>query len=86
MELANQLREIDLVWNKMPQAPTELAIMDKFISNYVTALDDNRWLRDLDANITQAQRERWYPKNISALAGYYLAWPLLLKAAGRPLG
>lgn len=81
-ELAEALSDVDRAWNEMPQAPIELALVEKFISNYITALDDNKWMRDPNANITQAQRERWYPENIGALAGYYLAWRLLLKTAG----
>lgn len=81
-ELAIALEEADRIWNEMPRAPTELALVEKFISNYLNALDDNRWMRDADANITQAQRDRWYRKNVEALAGYYLSWPLLLKTAG----
>ncbi len=81
-DLTNVLNDADRLWNKMPQAPTELALVDKFISNYINALDDNRWMRDPTANITQSQRERWYPQNISALVGYYLAWTVLLKTSG----
>ena len=81
-ELVNILKETDRIWNEMPQAPIELAIVDKFISNYLNALDNNRWMRDPSANITQSQCERWYPDNILALAGYYRAWPLLLKTTG----
>ena len=82
VELAAVLKDADRLWNEMPHAPTELATVDRFIANYLQALDDNRWMRDPSANITQSQGERWYPQNISALAGYYLAWPLLLKTTG----
>ncbi len=81
-ELISNLTDTDRIWNEMPQAPIELATAEKFISNYLNALDDNRWMRDPSANITQSQRERWYPQNIAALAGYYLAWPLILRTSG----
>ncbi len=81
-ELTLALECADRAWNEMPQAPTELALVEKFISNYLTALEENRWMRDPDSNITQAQREKWYPDNMGALTGYYLAWQLLLKTAG----
>lgn len=84
VELAQIFKDLDRRWNEMPQAPTELALVDKFMSNYISALDDNRWMRDPAANITPAQRERWYPQNITTLAGYYLALPVLLKTSGWP--
>lgn len=79
------LREAERIWNEMAQSPTELVFVESFISGYINALDENRWIRDDEANISQEQRERWYQENIRALIGYYSSWPLLLKAGGWPL-
>lgn len=82
VKLVAALREVDRIWNETPQAPTEFVFIDKFISGYVNALDENRWIRDKETNISQERRERWYQQNIRALVGYYCSWPLLLKTAG----
>jgi len=83
-ELVAALREADRIWNETPQAPTELVFVDKYIAGYVSALDENMWIRDDEANISQAQRERWCQENIQALVGYFSSWPMLLKTAGWP--
>jgi hypothetical protein len=82
MKLVASLSEIDRIWNEAPQAPTEFLFIDKFISGYVNTLDENRWICDKEANISQGHRERWYQQNVRALVGYYRSWPLLLKTAG----
>ena len=82
MSLVAALHEVDQIWNETPQAPTEFVFIDKFISGYVNTLDENRWIRDKEANISQERRERRYQQNIRALVGYYCSWPLLFKTAG----
>ena len=82
IDLIAGLHNVDRMWNENPQAPTEFVFIDKFIAGYLHALDENRWIRDKEANISQGPRERWYQQNIRSLIGYYRSWPLLLKTAG----
>jgi hypothetical protein len=81
-KLVAALHDAERIWDETPQAPTEFVFVDRFISGYVNALDENRWIRDKETNISQERRERWYQQNIQALLGYYCSWPLLLKTAG----